>query len=362
MTDIGRLVIAVVLACLAGGVGAQPRMYKCKQPNDVYSFQADPCTKDEPQQPIAKDPSGAVKAVPSDKSRLPVVPPTDLASVANHLAQSAPVRTNTRIARPAVDPAVAIQTNPLTTHKPGEKLLSMAMLAIVVVVVAFRRTSAALVKDVMVDTPIHWPTRCAKCGEKHGLRQVSISATKTDSVNPLLLLFGVLRSKGRRYTLSFPACGTHAFAAEIAGMAAGSLGLLISILAVVFFLGYNGHSLEAEVWSTLHTNQKLMTIAGGTLTLAWITIFIASRRWLPVRLSRWEAPASRYGRDIVRLTFSSKAYAQDFERANRKEHGSAHLSRKAWYHPARWPLMLGYGLAAALIWVIVISQYRWAAG
>ncbi len=78
MPKVVRLIFVALVAYLSLSAGAQ-QMYKCRQENGTFSFQAEKCDEGAAQQILAKDRTGALKVVkPAEKpstSPAPVAPP-----------------------------------------------------------------------------------------------------------------------------------------------------------------------------------------------------------------------------------------------------------------------------------------------
>ncbi len=353
MSQTARLTLLLVLACWSLVAGAQPRMYKCKQANDTYSFQADPCAEGLPQQVIVKNKAGALKTSPVENASASVAA-TLTPTVTPILAPSTVTQTSTanrpsNAFRPpsAADAGanVPADTDYVGTTRISRRTIKMAILSLIVIAVGLLAISFFIrgtQKDVVIEAPIQWPMCCAKCGGRNNLSFLSASVTKTESVNPLLLLVGIIRSKVRRYTLEYPVCSTHAMIAPIASLIAGRIGILISLLVGGYLIG-SYDSLSGGEWATMRVNKKLVTVMYDLLAVTWLLLAAWSWRWVPLRMSRWEGQAGGYGRDIVRLTFSSKEYAQKFTIANRNESSFRDIRRKAWYHPIHWSRLLLVG-------------------
>ncbi len=364
MTHFLRMIVMLSLTCLTVSAGAQPRMYKCKQANDTYSFQAEPCAQDLPQQVLVKERGGALKAMPTDNEKpkaapppapaLTVIPSKPAPPVVVQNAPPAPVEAASA-AKPRAKPPAETQATPWRPGGSNAMLVFAASLFVAALVIFYFSRGKAVAIDVLIEAPLKWPMYCTQCGKKQNLRYVSTTIQKTESISSWLLLVGVRRYRVSRYTLQYPACSGHAFKAQLASLVAGTIGMLISLFAA----GYLFQILDSLVdgkWASMHVNQKVVTTAYVVLLLSWLLVFTFSQGWSPMRLSRWKKPSSGYGRDTVRLTFGSEKYAQEFARVNRQEKGIVHVGQSSWLNAIIWPRMIIYFSAVAMAWTLVSSR------
>lgn len=360
MTQSMRWIPLLVLAFMLSPVDAQPRMYKCKLPNDTYSFQADPCADDLQQQVIAKAKAGALRVISTEKPKLPIAAPTPAVvtpsipalSTVDHNTTSQPQK----VATPASNTIsrVKIPTDAVTKALTGARLASLCMLVVAIISIFLLRKNRAVPIDVLTTVSLKWPMSCTKCGTPHRLGFASVSAKKSETISSWTMLFGVHRYQTTSIAFRYPVCSGHALKAQIASLITGAIGIVISLFAGVYFFTMLDGMMVGK-WATMHTERKIVQTVYGVLLLAWFTIFTLSHGWSPVRLSRWRI--SRHGNNTIRLLFSNEQYAKEFARANSKEHGVRGIGRSTWYHAIHWPRMFFYLVAAAFAWLHIASEY-----
>jgi hypothetical protein len=210
-------------------------------------------------------------------------------------------------------------------------------------------------KDIVIGQEIAWPRKCTKCGATRNLNLLSTSIKKTDSVNPFLLAVGIRYSKGRRYTLSYPICKAHTTTAQIATAVGGPIGWLVALFAAGYLL-YCFDTVTIGSPTPLRINDKIEMAIFALLSIGWIALTFASRKWVPVRMSHWEKPADNWGGDLIRLTFSNEAYAKEFTRANLELHNEKKIKRRPWYDFMHWPKLFFYAALVFLVLTLIATK------